>query len=287
MSSHRFVDDTPARNWSACIAPHAKDPQRPRTASHGLLCAGHHASLEQHLAELPALLDEVEAALVRGGTGLGPKISGSPTRPLPFVEAVSDALSAAQAVLASWCLLVLEEHPDGLHAPHSDTPALSRFLLTHLAWCAAQPWADDLVREIDETRRGLSGVLTPSRTRRVPLGPCERPLTCDVETHLEVRCDGTLTAVVHTLDDTLPGAITCPACGDSHPPETWRPLARRLRGGAEAWLTYAQLSQLLRVPIGTLHRWAAEEEWRRLDGRPVRFHHDDAQATYERLREAS
>lgn len=278
MSRHRFVDDAPA--WTACVVPHAKDPERPRTAHVGLLCLGHHRSLEQHLAELPALIDDVEAALVRGDNGAGPKVTGTKTPPLPFCEGVSDALRAAHAVLASWCLLVLEEHPDGLHSPASDLRAMSVFLLRHLDWCAAQPWVDDLLRETREQTSALRGALTLSRTRRVPLGPCDA--TVD-----QTPCPGILVAVVRTLDEGLPPAITCPACGAAHEPETWRTLARRLRGEEASWLTSAQLSHLLRVPLKTLQRWAVEDDWRFMDCRPRRYHAEDAHQSYNEHRETA
>jgi len=286
MTRHQFVD--PPQTWTACVAPHAKDPERQRQASVGFLCAGHHAGLEQLLAELPWLLGEVEENLPRGSSQ-GPKVTGTPSHPLPFTEAVSEALGAAQALLASWCLLVLEEHPDRLHAPPSTATLMSAFLLRHLDWCCAQPWVDDLLRELRDLQSGLRRTLSPARTRTVPLGPCEEPLACDLTSHDLLCCAGTLTAVVHVLEDTLPGAITCAECGTRHEPETWRHLARRLRRGEESWLTAAQLSQLLRVPLKTLQRWALEDQWRFTETRPRRYQHEDAQASYDahRLEESA
>lgn len=289
MTRHQFVDQTPGA-WTACVAPHYRDPDRPRQATVGLLCAGHHASLTKHLAELPALLTDVEDALPRGSNGAGPKVTGTREPALPFTEAVSDALRAAHGLMASWCLLVLEEHPDGLHSPANDLRAISRFLLTHLDWCAAQPWIDDLLREARENTSALRSVLTLSRTRRVPLGPCERPLACDVDTHLEQACTGTLTAIVNSLDEGLEGLlrpIVCPVCEVAHEFGEWTALARRLRKDEEPWLTAAQLSQIHRVPVGTVWRWAAEDDWRRVAdtterGKRTRYHAEDAQRTYDR-----
>jgi len=285
MSRHQFVEAP--RPWTACIATHAKDPERHRVATHGLLCAGHHAALEQQLAEIPALLSEVERALVRG-SGAGPKVTGTKEQPLPYAtdrdgnSPQADALRGAHALLVSWSLLVLEEHPDRLHAPADDTGAMSRFLMTHLEWCEGQPWTDDLLDELRDNAHNLRRAARPEQARRrVELGPCAEITGCDVETHLELTCNGILVAVVHSSDEGLPTTIACPACGTTHAPDTWRPLARRLRGGADSWLTYAQLSQLLIVPIGTLKRWASEDDWRRLDSRPTRYHLDDAQQTFD------
>jgi hypothetical protein len=286
VTRHRFVE--PPQTWTACVLIHAKDPDRPRTATRGFLCEGHYLILEQRLAELPALADEVEQALVRGG-GAGPKISGDPERALPFDEAASDALRGARDLLASWCRLILDEHPGGLHAPALALPALATFLTRHLEWIAAQPWVDDLHGEFGDVRAALLSAQSTSRTRIVALGTCGEAPYCDLETHAERCCQGTLRAFVSTVDEGAdPRPIVCSECGIEHQPETWRPLARRLRKDA-AWMTAAQLSELLRVPVGTVWYWAHEDDWRRLDRRPKRYHHDDAQASYEarRLEERS
>lgn len=281
MTRHQFVD--PPQTWTACVAGHTRDPERQRAATHALLCEGHYRNLEQLLAETSSAVDELERALVRSSSA-GPKVTGDPERALPFDEKVSDVLHAAHALLASWTLLVLEEHPDRLHAPRDTTRDMSLFLLRHLDWCAGQDWIGDLLTEIRDMRAAMRSALTTSRTRRVELGPCDAAVSCELTSHAEQPCTGTLTAFVHTDDDGLPTVIGCPECGTAHAPDTWRPLARRLRGGAESWLTYAQLSQLLVVPIGSLKRWASEKDWRRLEGRPTRFHLDDAQASFDEHR---
>ena len=289
MTRHQFVD--PHQTWTACIAPHAKDPDRPRQASHGMLCAGHHASLEQALAELPAMLSDVESALVRYGNGLSPKVSGTRDQPLPYAtdkdgeSPPGAALRAAHGVLASWCLLVLEEHPSGLHAPQDHARAMSVFLLRHLDWCTAQPWADDLLREAREVTSQLRRAALPSLgMHRKTLGDCLTPLTCDVTTHLEQACTGTLFALVSREDTGMMPDIECTGCDYRHAPDAWRPLVRRLRRDAEPMLTYAQLSQLLITPVTTLKHWRIEDDWRGTETRPGRYHHDDAQASYEARR---
>jgi hypothetical protein len=292
VTRHQFVD--PPQTWTACVAVHAKDPERQRQATHGLLCAGHHADLEQQLAEIPALLSEVEKALVRS-SGTGPKVTGTKEQPLPYAtdrdgnSPQADALRGTHALLVSWVLLVLEEHPDRLHAPADQSGAMSRFLMTHLGWCEAQPWTDDLLDELRDNARTLRRAARPERTHWKTLGVCDLHHACDLATHDEIEpCTGTLRAKVSSEDDGPPAAIECTECGAKHMPETWRALARRLRKD-DSWLTAAQLSELLRVPIGTIWRWASEDDWRRLDRRPKRYHHDDAQASYDnhRLEEAS
>lgn len=290
MTRHQFVEATPT-NWTACVVPHTHDPDRQRTATRGLLCAGHYRGLEQDLTEFPALATETEHALVHFGNGLSPKVSGSKEQPLPYPvdskgnSRPSDALRLSRDLLASWCRQVLDDHPSGLHTPALNLTALSAFLLRHLDWIAQQLWIDDLHRELRDTRHALRSSLTTARTRVVPLGVCGLPLSCDVATHVETCCEGTLRAFVPVIDEgTDPRPIVCSSCGTEHQPEAWRGLSRRLRKDEDAWLTAAQLSELLRVPIGTVWRWAHEDEWRRVDRRPRRYHHDDAQKSYDSRR---
>lgn len=288
MTRHQFVPDpTPRR----CVLAHQRDPDRARTASRGHLCEGHYLRLEQHLAETTHLCDSVEAGLTRYSNGLTPKVSGTKEQPLPYLvdsEGDSRALLALRGIrdtLASWTRLVLEEHPSGLHTPTFTVPALSAFLGIHLEWIVEQDWVDDLVDELGDARHALRAAQRTASTRIVPVGTCGQPLTCDVHTHAETCCDGTLRAFVSTIDDNTDARpIVCSACGTEHQPADWRPLARRLRGDTDGWLTAEQLSSLWHVAVGTVWRWASEDDWRRIDRRPKRYHHDDAQASYERRR---
>ncbi|SRR6266566_1611254 len=49
--------------------------------------------------------------------------------------------------------------------------------------------------------------------------------------------------------------------------------------------TAADLAHIYRVPIGTIYRWASEDQWRRTrTAHPVRYNAHDAQASYDRRR---
>jgi hypothetical protein len=279
VTRHRFVDNAPT--VTVCVAPHVKDPERQRTAHVGLLCLGHYRALEQHLAELPALLDETEQALVRSSSA-GPKVTGTPTPPLPYSEAAGDALRDVHARMVSWTLWLLEEHPSGLHSPADDTVALSRFLFIHRQWIAEQDLAAEMLRELREDASTLRRAMAPGRLRIVPLGPCTRDLNGG-------PCAGLLTAVVRDSDDRLPSVISCDTCGDTNGTATWRALGRRLRGGEElSWFTAESLSRMLRVPLKTVQMWALNEQWRFIEGsKPRRYHYDDAQTTFEQYRESA
>lgn len=50
-------------------------------------------------------------------------------------------------------------------------------------------------------------------------------------------------------------------------------------------VTPAEASQLFKVPVGTLHRWAHEDRWRKYGGRRTRhWSMTEVQAGYERRR---
>lgn len=51
--------------------------------------------------------------------------------------------------------------------------------------------------------------------------------------------------------------------------------------------TAAVIASVLHVPIGTIHRWASEDQWRRIPGRPTRYSYTDASASYTRRRAAA
>ena len=272
--------------YPTCILTHTKDPDRLRPARHGLLCIGHYKRLEQLLAEIPARLDEADRSLVPGSQS-GPKVSGDPETALPFNEHLSRAMHQTRDTLASWAAEVVEQHPDRLHPPMFTATACSAFLLRWLPWISEQEWVSDFHDETRENAQQLHAALEPLRTRRVDLGPCDAKTACDVESHEEMTCQGAMQAVVRDTDENLPAEITCTVCGLVNPPSEWRALARRLRGTQDPMLTAAQLSQLLRVPVGTLWRWASEDDWRRVEdvtenGRRTRYSVEDAQATHDR-----
>lgn len=272
-----------------CVLPHHTDPDRPRPARVGLLCFGHRAGLEQNLLDLVTFATEAAATLVRHGNP-GQRVSGTTEAPLPFHDDISNAFRHTRDVLASWSSVVVEEHPSGLHPPRFGIASCADFLIRWCDWVCEQPWVDDLHVELVQARGLVLAAARPSHARRVDLGQCDGELWCDVATGRVEPCSGILRAVVHTSRDDLPATIACPECGQAHQPEQWRALSRRLRGADDLWLTAAQLSQLFRIPIGTLQRWASEDKWRRLDGRPVRYHADDferSHAAHDKRQEAS
>jgi len=55
--------------------------------------------------------------------------------------------------------------------------------------------------------------------------------------------------------------------------------------GDKDWWGAAELARLYRVPVGTIYRWASEDNWRRMRrGQQVRYHGGDAQQSFDRRR---
>lgn len=265
--------------------------ERPTPAAPGtLLCKGHYAHLEQIVAEMPALHDDLEQHLAGGSQGGGPKVSGNPETALPFHERAAEHLRVMNHQLVTWTLLVAEERDISVPAMRwggSPGPVLSRFLLRHQAWIVEQPWVDEYVTQLRDLRADARSILSAVPRRKVDLGLCGEDVACNVASHDLVHCAGTLRATVSRADEELPSAVVCSACGKEHPSSTWRALSRRLRGDQDVWLTGPQLSELLRVPFSTVRRWASEDGWRRLDLRPTKYHADDATGSFDRRRPGS
>jgi len=47
------------------------------------------------------------------------------------------------------------------------------------------------------------------------------------------------------------------------------------------YLTAPDIAHIYRVAVGTVYRWASEDHWRRTRYRPIRYHMDDAQASWQ------
>lgn len=53
------------------------------------------------------------------------------------------------------------------------------------------------------------------------------------------------------------------------------------------WCTAADIAHMFRVPIGTVHRWASEDKWPRITGRPTLYDIDSASTSHRRRRAAA
>jgi hypothetical protein len=184
------------RHLSSCDSP---DDQcrgcMPREAVDGLLCARCWGNLQRDVRTAPSIVDWIREHVIPSGQqalmqestvkirgprtdsegafyiGLAsPGHSAEGREPL-HASAVDDA-DELHAELASWALLILEQHPSALnprrpigqrrnHAgevvgimPDSDaTTSVCKFLVTHLEWAAEQEWIGDMVTEIGKLVR--------------------------------------------------------------------------------------------------------------------------------------
>lgn len=186
-----------------CIASHAKDPDRPRRALDGrYLCHGHRADLEQLVAEMPALHDDLDRPRTPGPKSYG---GGGESYGLTIDHAAADLRRAMAGTLASWCRVVSEDrgvHPPASPAIHHTAPWLVNDRAGHLDWCAANRWVDQMLDELRELRRNARGMIDLP-ARRVDLGS-------QCLTHADgQRCAGTVVLVIRGDD----WHAHCPVCG--------------------------------------------------------------------------
>lgn len=168
----------------------------------------------------------------------------------------------------------------------TDADELVRFLARHHDYLLADPdAADDYADELSELHAEAWRRAYPERLTRVPVGRCPLHTSCDVTTHAEQQCPGTVTGTVRPGDDLLPEELVCSACGSSTPPQGWITLGRQLAGKhTQRWLSAADLAELWTVPIKTVHRWSRWHRWPKDDQRPARYDADKAQQTYDYYR---
>jgi hypothetical protein len=158
---------------------------------------------------------------------------------------VAEHRGQIQAILSSWCRLVVDER--GVSLPDSDEVVVTApWLAKHVDWLAAsQGFADDVVHEI----RRLTGRAHKLRDpdRRMPIG--ER---CRVVPEGAERCSGTVAMVIGS--DELWSA-RCDVCG---PQEAEPYMHDRVSG---RWVTvervqaYALHNHGVRVAGATVRDW--------------------------------
>lgn len=273
-----------------CVLEHAKQPCRPRRAAEGLrVCLGHRDRILRQLRELGPLDRALaERALVNTGPTAGSR--SSETR-IPLNEPAARLRRHLRQKLAGTVRLLCEER----HLAGPDF-AGGRGLLS---WLEAQhdvlcslDWIDDYATELAELTSSAWSIAYPSGTARIQVGRCPLKVACDVATHLEQQCPGTVTATVRRGDDLLPKALACDTCETETPPHAWLTLGKQIRrsllgdeaeldDGLPLYLTAIQLAELWSVAVGTIWRWAHEDDWARVEGRPTLYLAADAQLSYD------
>jgi len=181
----------------------------PTTAEYGNLCAWCWGRLHHDIADIPTLTTYLRTlgtpnAAARPLT-TDPLHRGDPSENDPY-PAAWHAADELHGDLASWALLILEEHPTNLTGPHialtngrtdtdpttgqpytsdprpaphlGDTDTLAGWITPHLEWVARQDWAGDMRAELGNTVATLKARWPVAETRVRPVNdiPCPR---CD------------------------------------------------------------------------------------------------------------
>lgn len=246
----------------------------PRWAADGRnLCEVCTRRLAEDATTAAELYVELELVLATPGRP-GEKTSGTPDHGTELNDRAVEARRLIRHTLVSWCLLVAEER--GIATPDDTPTAMATYVNLHAVWLSAHPAAGDCADEIADLAHGAPWrTAYPSGARRFKVGPC-----------LE-DCPGTIVAVLRDTDQLLPSALTC----DLDPEHTWsahqwREIGRALhpQGTAGRYVTAAETASTWRLPLGTVHRLASTEGWRRsADGRrPVLYLAADVDATMTR-----
>jgi hypothetical protein len=168
-----------------CVMTHRQDPERPRRALDGLyLCHGHHTELERLIAEMPARYDDLQRPKGAGG----PKITFANDPGLSVDEAAVNLRQQITGTIASWCRVVAEDR--GITPPDSvDISRTAPWLTTHVDWCAAHRWVDEMLVELRQITGRAIGI-TDIPARRVELGE-----QCLIHADGD-RCIGEITIIV-------------------------------------------------------------------------------------------
>lgn len=223
----------------------------PRRAKYGRLCGWCWQRLNADVVDAPTLVEHLREVAEPDAAAAAPSDSRSYRDPAEgsALSAAVDAADEIHAVLASWALLIVDEHPAGLTGPdqrawRSTTPYLAtdketgeryqmyehpvgfrdaaatgrlvRWLLPHLTWAAEQDWIGDMRREL--------GHLMATTRARWPMEESERPVpfaTCS-------ECDRASLVYYPPSEFRAQVQVACnhPECGHIYDERSWGLLVR-------------------------------------------------------------
>jgi len=301
-----------------CVLAHHTDPDRPRRALDGLyVCAGHQAGLQRWLRQLPPLHAALDLAVATGDRAGGPVVSGTRDVGVDLNDRVTTVRKAIRHKLASWALMVNEEHPSKPTLPNLSAEALPPVRLvprrrkynlidpktgavSTITTSTAIPhettevgvlagwlstWHDWLLAQdyVDDWAQDVGDLHSEAWSCAYPSGRKWHVIAnCPAG-----ECDGQLRATLGAHDDLLPDRVICTDDPEhTWAADQWRALRRSLPG-REEWLSVAALSQVHGVAHRTMARWATEGGCRRREaprpwptpGRPpVLYHADEIEA---------
>jgi len=211
-----------------------------------LLCDQHVWELEQALAEIPALLDELKVTLTRQdklghGEG-GNKPTKASEQPLPFNVHASANLGDLRIYLVGWVRDLYETSslagPACLNCHHGTCQAIrwhvlppdtlrgmSRWLLARLDVLAKHPAAEDIHSEIcgialHPTGSAWRAVDRAATKTRFVVGPCP-------ELDGAVNCLGEVWAYIPTREEER-AVMVCAECGTTWESQQWMRAGKRI-----------------------------------------------------------
>lgn len=197
------------------------DPCNRPTVPGWTICRHHSWTLEQALAETPALLRELDLTLARQRGNVAGQGSRSADKPLPYDLNASRALWLLRNTLTSWArelqLVVLSI---------DTTEAIAHFVLAHHHQLIVHAQADQAVDEITTATTEGWRIVQPNTRGRIPL-----PDLCP-----EPNCSQPMWATMHDVGDPRPNLVWCEATPERHEwrPEQWLRLGHRLGYGRTA-----------------------------------------------------
>jgi len=202
------------------------------------LCGSCRDRLARLLADLPVLFAELEESLTTARRRPPARARSSGLSLEPIVVKAREHLAMW---LFGWVRVVAEER--GLTLPLSEQPdVLAHWLGRHLDWLAHQPFADEVLANLEETHREARAARQIVPPRVFPLkDPTGDPVRCTHHAEGPVRagrqpptCQGIVTAVVRDASPLLPSELTC--SGDpahAWAPHEWMTLGRQVNPGMD------------------------------------------------------
>jgi hypothetical protein len=228
-----------------CTTPHDSD----RRALPGLrLCGSCRDHLEDNIAALPGLYEQLAEELGTTTSARGLAVSGSSSEPLPINPAIADHRDQIQHDLVWWAIYVAGER--NISTPERGTPAaVADWLGRHIEWIAGNQAAAE---ECPAVMRELAGRARSLLNPEHMLHTGER---CRVVSG-EERCDGVI-RFVQGHDDAW--VARCTACG----PQATEPYLHGKVAGRWVTLERVQAYALgqfgIRATAATVRSWAMRE----------------------------
>jgi hypothetical protein len=200
------------------------------------LCPIHLANAVQgEVRELAHAYAELDLALATRSSDNEGRSSRGVSVGISLDLAATKAREHVRVFLVGWVQVAHEEGP-WRALPVDTVPAMAEWLSAseRVAWIVAQPWADEIARNLAETLGEAMRAVEPNRPRRLEIGACPERVIDD-EGQDEGACTGTLFALIYPADSLLPCDIRCTTDGEHRwTADQWHALGRRLNGTGHA-----------------------------------------------------